>query len=100
MEDITVQELKKRLDSGEKIHIIDVREPDEYAAYNIGAQLIPLGDLPGKLDDLDDWREEEIVLHCRSGARSAAAKGFMEKNGFTKVRNLLGGMIEWQSNFG
>jgi len=97
MEDITVQELHDRLSKGEHIHVIDVREQFEYSEFNIGAELIPLGTLPQHIEELDKWKHEEIVIHCRSGMRSANAKGFLEMNGFTKVRNLLGGMIEWQS---
>ena len=93
--DITAQELKERLDKGEKIIIIDVREPYEYEEYNIGAQLIPLGDLQGHIDDFEDVKNEEIVVHCRSGARSAAAKGFMVQNGYTNVRNLIGGIMAY-----
>lgn len=100
MQDITVLELKARLDRGEQPVIIDVREPWEFEEYNIGAQLIPLGDLPGKLDDLEDLKDTEIIVHCRSGARSATAKAFLSSQGFTHVRNLLGGMIDWQRNFG
>jgi len=100
MEDITCIELKARLDQGEQPVIIDVREPWEFEEYNIGARLIPLGDLPGKLDDLEDLKETEIIVHCRSGARSATAKAFMQSQGFSKVRNLLGGMMDWQRNFG
>jgi rhodanese-related sulfurtransferase len=97
MTDITVQELKERLDKGEKLHIIDVREPYEYEEYNIGATLIPLGDLQGKLDELDELINEEVIIHCKSGARSAAAKAFMVQNGFTNVRNLIGGMLAYKS---
>jgi rhodanese-related sulfurtransferase len=93
--DISVQELKERLDKGEKIIIIDVREPYEYEEYNIGAQLIPLGDLQGQIDDFEEMKNEEIVVHCRSGARSAAAKGFMVQNGYTNVRNLIGGIMAY-----
>lgn len=100
MNDITNTELKERLDKGEKITVIDVREPYEFEEYNIGAQLIPLGELPGKLDELAHLKDQEIVVHCRSGARSANAKMYMMENGFTNVRNLLGGMMAWQENFG
>ncbi|MBL7837992.1 MAG: rhodanese-like domain-containing protein [Bacteroidetes bacterium] len=97
MTDITAQELKERIDKGEKLNIIDVREPYEYEEYNIGAMLVPLGDLQGKIDDLDEWLNEEVIVHCKSGARSAAAKAFMMQNGFTNVRSLLGGILELQN---
>jgi len=99
MEDITVQELKQRLDAGENIRMIDVREAGERAEFNIGGEFIPLGFLIQKLDDLTELKEEEIVVYCRSGARSGLAKDFMTQRGFSKVRNLLGGMMSWQMNF-
>lgn len=100
MQDITVQELKERIDKGEKLTIIDVREPHEYEEFNIGAQLIPLGTLPAKLADLEALKNQEIIVHCRSGARSANAKMFLSDNGFDQVRNLLGGMLAWREAFG
>lgn len=100
MQDITVDELKQRLNKGEEIIVIDVREPHEYADYNIGARLIPLGTFAAHLEEYEDHKNDEIVLHCRSGKRSATAKEIMVAQGFTKVRNLLGGMLEWQAKFG
>lgn len=100
MADITVQELKVRLDRGEQIHIIDVREPWEYEEYNIGGKLIPLASLPEALDDLEHLKDTELVVHCRSGARSATAKAFLTQQGFRQVKNLLGGAMEWQATFG
>lgn len=100
MTDITCQELKERMDRGEKLNIIDVREPHEYEEFNIGAQLIPLGEIPSRLDELAPLKNEEIIVHCRSGARSNNAKLFMMESGFTNVRNLTGGMLEWRANFG
>ncbi len=97
MSEITVNELKERLSKGEELKIIDVREPYEYEEFNIGALNIPLGDLQSKIDDLDDWMNEEVIVHCRSGARSAAAKAFLDQNGFKNVRNLVGGMMAYQS---
>ena len=100
MQDITVEELKSRMDNEENIFIIDVREPYEYEEYNIGAELIPLGSLMNAIDDLEDYKDEEIVLHCRSGARSGQAKELLKAYGFTKARNLLGGMLAWQEKYG
>ena len=97
---ITVLELKSRLDAGESPLVIDVREPYEYEEYNIGAELISLGDLPNKLDDLEEYKDQEIIVHCRSGMRSAGAQQFLIKNGFSNVKNLEGGMMEWQRQFG
>ncbi|MBK8700894.1 MAG: rhodanese-like domain-containing protein [Saprospiraceae bacterium] len=99
MNDITVSELKERLDQGEQLLIIDVREPFEYEMYNIGAKLIPLGQLNDALPALTPHKDDEIILHCRSGMRSATAKHLMADLGFTKVRNLLGGMLAWQDAF-
>ncbi len=99
MEDITTHELKERLDNQEEVFIIDVREPHEHEEYNIGGTLIPLGQLPSSLESIEDHKEDEIVVYCRSGNRSGAAKNFLVQAGFTKVRNLLGGMLEWQEEF-
>lgn len=93
--DITVQELKQRMDAGEDLHLLDVRNPDEYEADNIGAKLIPLGDLPHSLDEIEDWKDEEVIVHCRSGKRSAMAQQILEQAGFTNVRNVTGGMLAW-----
>ena len=95
--DITVQELRERLDKGETLHLFDVRQPDEYEADNIGAILIPLGELPFRVDELDGLQDEEVIVHCRSGARSARAQQFLEENGFTNVRNVVGGMLAYRA---
>lgn len=100
MQDITVLELKNRFQQPEEFLFLDVREPSEYNEFNIGAQLIPLGDVPRKLDDIEDWKHKEIIVHCRSGMRSASAKAILEQNGFTKVRNLTGGILAWVDAFG
>jgi len=94
--DITVQELKERLDKGETLNLFDVREPNEYEQDNIGATLIPLGELMYRVDELDGLQDEEVIVHCRSGARSAHAQQILEENGFTNVRNLIGGMLEYR----
>ncbi len=95
MNDITVAELKERIDKGEHLNIIDVREPHEYEEFNIGGKLIPMGTIPSALPELEKLKNEEIIVHCRSGSRSAQVKMFMEDSGFTKVRNLTGGMLAW-----
>jgi len=100
MKDITVKELKEKLDNKEEFVLIDVREPHEHEEFNVGGQLIPVGSLPNKLNSLDDHKEDEIVVYCRSGNRSGMAKQFMMQNGYTKVRNLLGGMLDWKEEFG
>ncbi len=91
--EIQVEELKQRLDAGEDIFVLDVREPHEYQICNIKGHLIPLGDLPRRVSELDSSRD--IVAHCRSGKRSAEAVEFLQKAGFTKVRNLAGGILAW-----
>lgn len=100
MADITTQELKERLDAGEKLNLIDVREVHEFEEFNIGATLLPLGELPGRISELAHLKNEEVIVHCRSGARSGQAKLFLEDAGFTNVRNVLGGMLDWQARFG
>jgi molybdopterin/thiamine biosynthesis adenylyltransferase/rhodanese-related sulfurtransferase len=91
--EMQVEELKQKLDAGEDIYVLDVREPHEYQICNIGGHLIPLGDLPKRVNELDSSRE--IVAHCRSGARSAKAVDFLKQSGFKKVRNLAGGILAW-----
>jgi rhodanese-related sulfurtransferase len=93
--DITVEELKQRIESGEKINLIDVREDYEYEADNIGGQLIPLGDLPHRLGEIEHLKEEEILVHCRSGKRSETAQRYMQSQGFTNVRNVIGGLLAY-----
>src|SRR6266567_3907474 len=91
--EIQVEELKRRLDAGEDVFVLDVREPHEYQICNIGGHLIPLGDLPKRVHELDSSRE--IVAHCRSGVRSAKAVTFLRQAGFKKVHNLTGGILAW-----
>lgn len=98
--EITVQELRNRLQSGEPFVFIDVREPWEYEEFNLGAQLIPLNTLVSNMQELEDHKEDEIIVHCRSGARSAMAQGLLLANGFKKVLNLKGGVLAWQEAFG
>jgi rhodanese-related sulfurtransferase len=92
--EITVQELKAQLDRGERPLILDVREPQEYQINRIpGSVLIPLGDLPQRAHELDSARE--LVVHCKSGVRSARAVEFLRAAGFGKARNLKGGIVDW-----
>jgi len=81
--DITVKELQERIEKGEKINLIDVREPNEYEEDNIGGQLIPLGELPYRLDELDGLQDEEVIVHCRSGKRSGMARRSWKKTDST-----------------
>ena len=101
MENITVEELKARVDAGEKLHVLDVREPEEYNEFNIGGKLVPLGKIQSmQTEEIDDWKEEEVIVHCRSGKRSLTAAAFMEMQGFKNVKNLVGGVLAWQEKFG
>ncbi len=95
--DITIEELKERMDKGEQLNLIDVREEYEFDEFNIGATLIPLGELPDRLEEIEAWKDQEILIHCRSGARSGRAKEYLISEGYTNVRNVLGGMLAWQT---
>ena len=101
MQTITVDELKARMDAGEKLNLIDCREPNEYAEFNIGATLIPLGKFQTfQIDELEDLKNEEVIIHCRSGNRSGEACMLLDTMGFTNTKNVIGGMLEWQAKFG
>lgn len=97
MADITVTELKERMDKGEDLILIDVREPHEYELSNLNGRLIPLGTVPAMLDELSDLKNEEVIIHCKAGGRSGQAAAFLRQQGFTNVRNLLGGILEWKN---
>ncbi len=100
MENITVEQLKARMDAGEKINLIDCREPSEYAEFNIGGKLIPLGKIQSmQTEEIDDLKNEEVIVHCRSGKRSVTACLFLETLGFTHTVNVLGGVLDWQAKF-
>jgi rhodanese-related sulfurtransferase len=98
--DITVTELKQRLDAGEQFVFIDVREPHEFEEFNLGAQLIPLGTVVDKIGEFEQHRDDEIIIHCRSGKRSAMAQMLFQQAGFTNVRNVEGGILDWIDKFG
>jgi len=100
IEDISVINLKKRLNAGEPINLIDVRETFEYEEFHLNGTLIPLGELPSRLEEIAHLKEEELIVHCRSGKRSQTAQQFLLQMGFKNVRNLLGGVLDWQSHFG
>jgi rhodanese-related sulfurtransferase len=98
---ITVDEVKARLDAGEAINLVDVREPAEHAAFNIGGILLPLGKIQTmQTDDIAELKNEEVICYCRSGQRSMQATLMLETFGFTNVKNLTGGMLGWQEKFG
>ena len=91
---ITVQELKGKMDKGDAFVLVDVREPHEIAISQLpGSIKIPLGTLPGSVNKLST--ADEIVIHCRTGVRSAQAVQFLMNAGFRKVRNLTGGIDQW-----
>jgi len=91
--EIAPRELKARFDRGDDLFILDVREPHEYQICNLKGYLIPLGELPRRVHELDSSRE--IVAHCRSGKRSADAVEFLRRAGFRKILNLKGGILAW-----
>lgn len=91
--EISVEELKRRLDAKEDVFILDVREPHEYQICHINGHLIPLNDLPKRINELDP--DQEMVVHCKMGGRSAKAVEFLHKSGFTKAKNLTGGILAW-----
>lgn len=98
---ITAEEVKSRMDAGEKLNLVDVREPAENAEFNIGGTLVPLGKIQTmQTDDIDALKNEEVICYCRSGARSSQASLMLETFGFTNVKNLAGGMMGWKEKFG
>jgi len=100
MTTITVEEVKTRMESGEQFNILDVREPHENTEFNIGGTLVPLGKIQTmQLDEIEDWKNEEVIVYCRSGNRSGQACLILEMAGFTNAKNLTGGMLEWRDKF-
>lgn len=93
---IAPTELSARLRSGQPPRLLDVREPGEHAFASIaGSTLVPLGEIPGRADELEAWRDEEVVVYCHHGVRSAHAIGFLRQLGFSKLLNLAGGIDRW-----
>ena len=100
MTNITPEEVKERLDKGEKLHLVDVRQPEETAEYNIGGIALPLGNIQNmQLEDLEDLKNEEVILYCRSGQRSGVAAMILDQAGFSNTKNLTGGMLAWRQKF-
>ncbi|MCW3464037.1 rhodanese-like domain-containing protein [Chitinophaga nivalis] len=98
MQNITAEELKQRIDNGEALHIVDVREPHEHADFNIGGVLVPLGQIQlMQVDELEALKEKELIVYCRSGNRSGQACMILDTLGFTNTKNLVGGMLNWQN---
>jgi adenylyltransferase/sulfurtransferase len=90
---LTAKELKRRIDAGEQIYILDVREPWEHKVAQIGGKLIPMNEIPQRLSELD--REREIIVHCHHGVRSQRVAEFLQQSGFPRVVNLAGGIDAW-----
>ncbi len=98
---ITAAELKARIDAGEQLNIVDVREPYEHEEFNIGGVLLPLGNIKMMMvDELENYKDKELIVYCRSGNRSGQACMMLDAMGFTNTKNLLGGMLVWQETFG
>ena len=92
---MTVQELKRRIDAGEDVQLIDVREPYEAQIAQIGGKLIPQGDVPNRLAEID--KNREVVVHCKSGGRSQKIAEFLKQAGYEKVANVAGGITAWSN---
>jgi adenylyltransferase/sulfurtransferase len=92
--EITVEELKKRLDNKDRIFVLDVRNPEEFQICRIpGSTLLPLPELPQRFKELNP--DQEIIIHCKSGMRSLKATNFLRQQGFSRVKNLKGGILAW-----
>jgi len=101
MQNISVEELKSRMEAGEELHLIDVREPYENADFNIGGVLLPLGKIQTmQIDEIEDLKDKEVICYCRSGNRSGQACLFLDMAGFKSTKNLTGGTLAWQEKFG
>ncbi len=100
MKTITTDNVKARLDAGEQLNLIDVREPYEHTDFNIGGILLPLGKIRSmQVEEIEDLKNSEIILYCRSGNRSGQAALILEQMGFSDVTNMLGGMLDWQLKY-
>ncbi len=100
MTNITPEEVKQRLDAGEKLNLIDVREPHENAEFNIGGKLVPIGKIQSmQIEEIEDLKNEEVIFYCRSGNRSGISAAILDQLGFTNTKNLEGGMLAWQEKF-
>jgi len=101
MQNISVEELKSRINAGEIINLVDVREPHENTEFNIGGILLPLGKVQSmQLDEIEGLKDQEVICYCRSGNRSGQACLFLDMLGFKNTKNLTGGMLAWQEKFG
>lgn len=97
MENISVAEVKSRLQAGENLNLVDVRGADENAEFNIGGILLPLEKIQNlEFDDIEDLKDQEIIFYCRTGNRSTQACLYLEMTGFSNCKNLAGGITEWK----
>lgn len=100
MTNINAETIKARLDAGEQLHLVDVREADEHAEFNIGGTFLPLGKIQTmQIDDIEDLKNEEVICYCRSGNRSMQACLMLETFGFANTKNLEGGMNSWKEKY-
>ena len=100
MNKISAEEVKSRLDKGEKLNLVDVRQPEETEEYNIGGVALPLGDIQNmQIEDIEDLKDKEVILYCRSGNRSGIAAMILDQMGFSDTKNLTGGMLAWREKF-
>ena len=100
MTNISPEEVKSRLDKGEKLNLVDVRQPEETAEYNIGGIALPLGNIQNmQTEEIDDLKNEEVIFYCRSGNRSGIAAMTLDQMGFSNTKNLTGGMLGWREKF-
>lgn len=100
MKIIDVQELRLRIQSGEELNLLDVREPNEHEEFNIGGILLPLGEIRiSEIESIEGLKDREVICYCRSGNRSGQAAMILESLGFTNVVNVIGGMLSWRENF-
>ena len=101
MKNISVEELKQKMDRGEKINLIDCREAHEYEEANLGGLLLPLGKIQTmQVDEIENLKDEEVIIYCRSGRRSMMACMMLDQMEFTNTFNVTGGILEWQDKFG
>lgn len=101
MQNITAAEVKARMNAGEQLNLVDVREPHEHADFNIGGTLYPLAKIQTmQVDELEPLKEEEVIVYCRSGNRSGQAAMILDMLGFKNTKNLVGGMMNWETLYG
>jgi len=101
MQHITVDQLKARIDAGEDLHILDVREDHERADFNIGGTHYRLGRLQNmEVEELEDLKDQEVIVYCRSGQRSQVACNILEQLGFKNTVNVSGGILDWIGKYG